>query len=1247
MARGAIATLFIQLEGSIAKFAGQMGKAADHLDKFGAKARNVGAKMSALSVPVGAAAGAALKMAGDFEASMNKVSARGNIFGEQLKGLEDLALKLGAATQFSAKEAADGMADLAAAGFDANKIAAAMPGVLDFAAASQLSVAEASLITVDTLGQFNMQADQAGRVADVMAAAANASQISMQDLALSMKYVGPVANAVGISLEDASAMLALFGEAGIRADTAGTSFRMGLKRLIAPPKAAAEALEALGISATDSAGKLRPLPELLDEFKSHASDPKFTAYMAKIFGAEAMPAWVAAVGKGGDALLKYQEITRNSAGQSQRMAEILRGGLNGAIEKARGSVETMGIALGRIMAPAATVVAGVIEKLANVVTSLAVAFNGAPEWMQYTASALVGLTVVVGPLTFALGLMVQGFSAFMAVAGKVTLLLPMLSKGFAIAMGGLKLFGGALALLLTPIGATIAAVAALATAAYLIYDNWDTVGPWLLKEWNLVKLGFTTIVNAIKGEWDAFWHDVGVGFDFLKQKWTEFWTDVQRGAEVVKQTIIDMKNWVVQSFNEMVESVTGMVTKIKSEIEGRLVGAFDSVKEGVQGMLDWFKWGADEAVGHSIIPDMIDMIAEQMQRLNGDAMVTPTRDATRATIDELGNLETKVESSTARMKESFEGLSDGVAALAEALGVSSEYASQLGDVVQGIFSGQAGGSGASQFGAMIGNWFRGGTETDRMHAAGVSGPGMADGSWGGAGAGGASGTGGGINAGGYATYFQAAAEGLKEWDAAAARYQGQHNEKRKQIMDSIHATGMVVANAWTFGLASVVEKFVGRENMEKLSIGKHIVHALFGENVETWARHQFANFVEERFSQIGQLMFYDAQGKLQTMRGDKFNFLEGDKGRFNPGGDVGGTNWADNFKAMGEETMVHFTGLGMAFKELLGITEDIAPQIGYLIATNLSGNLDNARLFVQQLGVSQEEMMKALENAALQGNMSWHEYNVAVASVTEAYKEGLVAHGAYAQAFENLRESGGRGMAAVANFRNIAIEAMEDGVKTFEELKARMIASGADPAEVEALFAAAAQRGVTTLEGWRDASNATAGAIVGDMYAISGSLREKWDEMKDTLNDVYQTINELPDKVEKTISVNVEVNDPDGGLERIEESKNSTTTQPNVKAATGGVLKGGAMFAHKGGLGLMGEAGPEAILPLGRVGGKLGVMAGGDSAGRNFTVVVNAPNSDIGAADHIRRTILDMKDFIIEEAVETMYEETRRRGFGR
>ncbi|MCK0196344.1 phage tail tape measure protein [Ancylobacter sp. 6x-1] len=62
--------------------------------------------------------------------------------------------------------------------------------------------------------------------------------------------------------------------------------------------------------------------------------------------------------------------------------------------------------------------------------------------------------------------------------------------------------------------------------------------------------------------------------------------------------------------------------------------------------------------------------------------------------------------------------------------------------------------------------------------------------------------------------------------------------------------------------------------------------------------------------------------------------------------------------------------------------------------------------------------------------------------------------------------------------------------------------------------------------------------------------------------------------------------------------------------ASGGVVAAPTYFPMSGGLGLMGERGAEAILPLRRgADGKLGVAAGGTGRGMNVTVNVATPDA--------------------------------------
>lgn len=159
---------------------------------------------------------AATKVGSDFEAAMSRVGAISGATGKEFKMLEKTAMELGKTTVFSASEAAEGMQYLAMAGYDANEIVAAMPGVLNAAAAGQVELGTAADITSNVLSGFGLQASETSRVADVLTKAFTSSNTSMESLGETMKYAAPIARAAGFSLEETAAAAGVLGDAGIQ-----------------------------------------------------------------------------------------------------------------------------------------------------------------------------------------------------------------------------------------------------------------------------------------------------------------------------------------------------------------------------------------------------------------------------------------------------------------------------------------------------------------------------------------------------------------------------------------------------------------------------------------------------------------------------------------------------------------------------------------------------------------------------------------------------------------------------------------------------------------------------------------------------------------------------------------------------------------------------------------------------------------------------------------------------------------------
>lgn len=296
---------------------------------------------------LGGVAAAAIKVGSDFESQMSRVKAISGATGEEFEQLKAQAMQLGADTSFSASQAAEGMENLAAAGFTTSEIMNAMPGLLNLAAASGEDLASSSDIAASTLRGFGLAAYDAAHVADVLAANANRTNSSVADTGEAMKYIAPLARAAGLSLEETAAAIGIMANAGVNGSQAGTSLRGALSRLSKPTKDMSEAMDELGISFSDSNGKMKSLTEqvgMLRQATEGMTDEQKNNYLVTLYGQEALSGMLALINEGEGSLGELTNAYKNCDGAAQKAAETMQDNLSGALEQLGGSAQTLGLA---------------------------------------------------------------------------------------------------------------------------------------------------------------------------------------------------------------------------------------------------------------------------------------------------------------------------------------------------------------------------------------------------------------------------------------------------------------------------------------------------------------------------------------------------------------------------------------------------------------------------------------------------------------------------------------------------------------------------------------------------------------------------------------------------------------------------------------------------------------------------------------------------------------------------------------
>lgn len=211
-----------------------------------------------------------------FDSSMSKVKAISGATAEQMDKLSEKAEQMGATTKFTATEAADAMGYMAMAGWKTRDMLGGIDGVMNLAAASGAELATTSDIVTDSLTAFGKSAEDAGRLADIMAAAAANSNTNVEMMGETFKYAASLAGSLGYSMEDTAIATGLMANSGIKATQAGTSLRAMMTRMAAPTKESATAMEALGLELDDGHGNMKSLMEVMKDLRSSFGDLKMS-----------------------------------------------------------------------------------------------------------------------------------------------------------------------------------------------------------------------------------------------------------------------------------------------------------------------------------------------------------------------------------------------------------------------------------------------------------------------------------------------------------------------------------------------------------------------------------------------------------------------------------------------------------------------------------------------------------------------------------------------------------------------------------------------------------------------------------------------------------------------------------------------------------------------------------------------------------------------------------------------------------
>ena len=354
-------------------------------------AKKLSTALTLTGVAIAAVVGLSVAKWTEFDQAMSNTSAAVMATAQEQKTLSEAALQAGADTAYSATEAANAQEELAKAGMEVSDIVGgSLNGALALAAAGQLQVARSAEIMATTLKQYKLPAEQAAHVSDVLAAGAGKAQGSVDDLALALSYVGPVAAGLGISLEETGGSLAYLASQGILGEKAGTGLRGVLMSLTAPSKVATETMAQYGIEIFDTQGNMKSLAEVSQILKARLSgltEAERSAALGRIFGNEQITTARILYEGGAEAIEDWTDKV-NDSGYAAEQAAMRQDNLAGDVEKLGGAFETALIRTG-------SGANDVLREMVQSVTALVDWYGELPAPVQATALVLGVATAAV------------------------------------------------------------------------------------------------------------------------------------------------------------------------------------------------------------------------------------------------------------------------------------------------------------------------------------------------------------------------------------------------------------------------------------------------------------------------------------------------------------------------------------------------------------------------------------------------------------------------------------------------------------------------------------------------------------------------------------------------------------------------------------------------------------------------------------------------------------------------------------
>lgn len=378
----------------------QQDKAAESAQSFGEKTEQafeaVSGAIAAAGITnalkeIGEAYMECVTIAGDFQAEMSNVKALSGATVDDMANLTAQAKEIGAATKYTATEAAQAMGYMAMAGWDAQQMLSGMNGVINLAAASGEDLAMVSDIVTDNLTAFGLTAADTAHFADVLAAAATNSNTSVSIMGETFKQSAAIAGALGYSIEDVAVGVGLMANAGVKGSIAGTALKNTFNGLLEGATLTAAAFGEYEFSAIRADGTMKDFSSSIDELRGYfdqMTEAERVNNAMTIAGQRGYNGLLAILNSTNEDYAALTASINECSGAAEQMAGIKMDNLNGQLALMNSAWDALKTTIGEQFNPE-------LRELAELGTDVLTAMD---SFVQENPALVKGGMVLVGTL---------------------------------------------------------------------------------------------------------------------------------------------------------------------------------------------------------------------------------------------------------------------------------------------------------------------------------------------------------------------------------------------------------------------------------------------------------------------------------------------------------------------------------------------------------------------------------------------------------------------------------------------------------------------------------------------------------------------------------------------------------------------------------------------------------------------------------------------------------------------------------